>query len=165
MATRWVLVVAIAGLPFGAVAQVPPQGPILRASVDHVVVDVVVTDEHGGVVPGLTAADFEVFERGRPQAIGTFSEVSLPLVRPVTPVAPPATPPSDVRTNQRRPEGRIYVLVLDDHHVAAGRTGRVREAARDFLNRQVQPGDRVEARAAGAAEPVARELRFEVVAG
>ena len=26
------------------------------------IVDVVVTDEHGGVVPALTADDFEVFE-------------------------------------------------------------------------------------------------------
>jgi VWFA-related protein len=140
---RAVLVVLLAGLPFASFAQAPLQGPTLRASVDQVVVDVVVTDEHGGVVPGLTAADFEVFERGRAQAIGAFSEVSLPLVRPVTAVAPPAMPPSDVRTNQRRPEGRIYVLVLDDHHVSPGRTGRVRAAARDFLNRQVQPGDLV----------------------
>jgi VWFA-related protein len=135
------LAVAFALVPVAGQQQ--PAGPVLRASVDQVVVDVVVTDQHGGVVPGLTAADFEVFERGRPQAIGTFSEVSLPLVRPAAAVAPPAAPPSDVRTNQRRPEGRIYVLVLDDHHVTPGRTGRVRDAARDFLNRQVQPGDLV----------------------
>jgi VWFA-related protein len=109
--------------------------------VDQVIVDVVVTDQHGGVVPALTAADFEVYERGQGQAIGTFSEVSLPLVRPVRATAP--APASDVRTNQRRPEGRIYVIVLDDHHVGVARSGVVQRAARDFLNRQVQPGDLV----------------------
>jgi VWFA-related protein len=123
--------------------QQPPSAttPVLRASVDQVIVDVVVTDEHGGVVPALTADDFEVFERGQRQAIGTFSEVSLPLVRPLKATAP--VPVSDVRTNQRRPEGRIYVLVLDDHHVGVGRTGTVQNAAREFLNRDVQAGDLV----------------------
>ena len=128
-----------------AAQQPPPQPqpttPTLRASVDQVIVDVVVTDEHGGVVPALTADDFEVFERGQRQTVGTFSEVSLPLVRPLKATAPVAA--SDVRTNQRRPEGRIYVLVLDDHHVGVGRTGTVQDAARDFLNRQVQAGDLV----------------------
>ena len=122
-------------------AQQQPTPPILRASVDQVIVDVVVTDQHGGVVPALTAEDFEVFERGQRQTIGTFSEVSLPLVRPLRATAPP--PASDVRTNQRRPEGRIYVMVLDDHHVGVGRTGTVQNAARAFLNHQVQAGDLV----------------------
>jgi VWFA-related protein len=114
---------------------------VLRASVDQVVVDVVVTDEHGGVVPGLTAADFEIVERGQPQTIGTFAEVSLSLVRPLQATTPAVA--SDVRTNRRRPEGRIYVLVLDDHHIGVGRTGTVQDAARAFLNRQVQAGDLV----------------------
>ena len=54
---------------------------VLRASVDQVVVDVVVTDADGAPVLGLTAADFEVRERGTPQSVATFSEVSLPVVR------------------------------------------------------------------------------------
>ena len=128
--------------PVAAPQPAPQPGtPILRASVDQVIVDVVVTDEHGGVVPALTADDFEVFERGRRQAIATFAEISLPLVRPLHATAPVAV--SDVRTNLRRPEGRIYVLVLDDHHIGVGRTGTVQRAAREFLNRQVQAGDLV----------------------
>ena len=78
------LAAALLLAPLGAQQQTPPPGPqtpILRASVDQVIVDAVVTDENGGVVPALTAEDFEVFERGQRQAIGTFSEVSLPLVR------------------------------------------------------------------------------------
>ncbi|MEO5819985.1 MAG: VWA domain-containing protein [Vicinamibacteraceae bacterium] len=135
---------AAALLPLSAqqtTQQPPPGTPVLRASVDQVIVDVVVTDEHGGVVPALTADDFDVYERGQRQTVGTFSEVSLPLVRPLKANAPVAA--SDVRTNQRRPEGRIYVLVLDDHHIGVGRTGTVQNAAREFLNRQVQAGDLV----------------------
>ena len=33
------------------------------------------------------------------------------------------------------------MLVLDDHHIGVGRTGTVQDAARAFLNRQVQAGD------------------------
>jgi VWFA-related protein len=135
-------VVSLLGLAPVAGQAPQPSVPVLRASVDQVVVDVVVTDEHGGVVPGLTAADFEIFEKGKPQAIGAFSEVFLPLVRPTGAVVMPPVA-TDVRTNQRRPEGRIYVLVLDDFHVGLGRTADVRKAAKDFLGRQVQAGDLV----------------------
>jgi VWFA-related protein len=142
---RWravaLAVTAAFATPLAAQQPAPLVTPILRASVDQVIVDVVVTDEHGGVVPALTADDFEIRERGQRQTIGTFSEVSLPLVRPLRATAPAAV--SDVRTNQRRPEGRIYVIVLDDHHVGVARTGTVQHAAREFLNRQVQPGDLV----------------------
>lgn len=137
LTTAATVALTLAAVPAGQ----QPATPVLRASVDQVIVDVVVTDEHGGVVPDLTAADFEVFERGERQAIATFSEVALPLVRPLQATAPIAV--SDVRTNQRRPEGRIYVLVLDDHHVGVSRTGVVQRAARDFLNRQIQAGDLV----------------------
>ena len=81
---RLVLSIVLAGLPFASVAQRPapapvpppvPQAPTLRASVDQVVVDVVVTDADGKVVTGLTAADFEVRERGTLQTVATFNEV------------------------------------------------------------------------------------------
>ena len=39
--------------------------------------DVVVTDERGNHVRGLTKADFEVFEDGKPQEITNFSEYTL----------------------------------------------------------------------------------------
>ena len=38
-----------------------------------VLVDVVVRDRSGQIVRGLTAADFEVVEDGRPQQVSTFS--------------------------------------------------------------------------------------------
>ena len=101
---RVVLSIVLAGLPFASVAQAPapraapvPQAPTLRASVDQVVVDVVVTDADGKVVSGLTAADFELRDRGTPQAVATFSEVSLPLT--IRGAGAPLAAPGDIRSN------------------------------------------------------------------
>ena len=118
-----------------------PVTPTLRASVDQVVVDVVVTDADGSPVLGLTAADFEIRERGAAQSVATFSEVSLPVVRraPGT-LAPPA---GDVRSNVRANDARVYVLALDDVNVALYLTPVVQRAAREFVHRYVQAGDLV----------------------
>ena len=146
---RVVLSIVLAGLPFASAAQGPspasvpppvPQGPTLRASVDQVVVDVVVTDADGKVVGGLTAADFELRDRGTPQAVATFSEVSLPLT--IRGPAAPLAAPGDIRSNTQD-DGRLYVLVLDDWHIGVDLTALVRETGREFLRRHVQPGDLV----------------------
>ena len=146
---RVVLSLALVGLPFASAARqqdprpAPPpvsQGPTLRASVDQVVVDVVVTDAAGKVVTGLTAGDFEIRERGQPQAVATFSEVSLAT----TPRASgQRLTPGDVRSNARAGEGRIFVLVLDDTNIALELTPVVHRSARYFLDRYVEPGDLV----------------------
>ena len=139
-------IVAIAvGLTLTA-SQAPPaaaaaQAPVLRASVDQVVVAVVVTDASGAPVTGLTAADFEIVERGKPQTISSFTEVSLPFaVRPEGAAAPGV---SDVRSNQSAGERRYYVLALDDANVPIALTGDVQKLARVFVQRIVQQGDLV----------------------
>jgi VWFA-related protein len=47
--------------------------PVFRANTQLVSVDVIVRDGSGNVVRGLTAADFEVLEDGKPQEIRSFS--------------------------------------------------------------------------------------------
>ena len=147
---RLVLSLVLGGLPFASAAQSPasapppvavPQGPTLRASVDQVVVDVVVTDAKGQVVTGLTAADFEVRERDKAQTVTTFDEVSVPgEPRPLGQKAPD---PGDVRSNARVRDARVFILVLDDANVSLDLTPVVHRAARYFLHRYVQPGDLV----------------------
>ena len=39
----------------------------------------VVTDEKGNFISGLTRDDFEVFEDGKPQKIDTFAYVEIPI--------------------------------------------------------------------------------------
>ncbi len=59
-------------------AQQPPARPTFKGNTQVVSVDVIVRDGSGAVVKGLTAADFEVTEDGKPQAIRsfTFEEIS-----------------------------------------------------------------------------------------
>src|SRR5690348_10202385 len=115
MMRRTILSLALAASTVGIAAQTPapqPAGPTLRASVDQVVVDVVVTDAKGQVVTGLTAADFEVRERDKAQTVTTFDEVSVPgEPRPLGQKAPD---PGDVRSNARVRDARVFILVLDD---------------------------------------------------
>jgi VWFA-related protein len=66
-----VLVMAVVALT----ARVPTaqQRSVFRSSRDVISVDVVVRDKDGAVVRGLTAADFEIREDGRPQDVASFS--------------------------------------------------------------------------------------------
>jgi VWFA-related protein len=49
------------------------QQPTFRGGVDLVNIGVTVTNDDGGLVTGLSRADFEVFEDGRPQTLRYFS--------------------------------------------------------------------------------------------
>ena len=60
--------------------QMPSEFPVIRAESRLVSVALNVVDEHGAPVGGLTAADFEVTEDGRPQKIAVFDrESATPL--------------------------------------------------------------------------------------
>jgi hypothetical protein len=61
-------------------AQAPQQPPItFRAEVNYVEVDARILDREGKFITGLQAADFQVFEDGKPQKITAFSLVNIPL--------------------------------------------------------------------------------------
>ena len=47
--------------------------PVFRSNLNVVSVDVIVRDKSGAVVRGLTAADFEIREDGRPQTVDSFT--------------------------------------------------------------------------------------------
>ena len=64
----WVLV--FAGLVAYLSGQEPP---VIRAGVDLVRLDIVVTDKRGVIVSGLTADDFEVVENGKRQTVSVFA--------------------------------------------------------------------------------------------
>jgi len=139
------LVFGVALVAVGLSAQQSPTVPVVfRSAVDFVEVDATVTDARGNAVSDLTAADFEVFEDGKRQEIASFTRVDLPVQRSVpssslTAVAASAILP-DVQTNTPI-EGGIYLIVLDDLHTGFDRTARVREIARQFVERAVGPND------------------------
>jgi VWFA-related protein len=64
--------------------QVQPRA-VFRTSRDIISVDVIVRDPSGAIVRGLTAADFEIREDGRPQQVAsfTFEEITQKAVAPI----------------------------------------------------------------------------------
>ena len=127
----------------GLLGQEPQQAPgvTFQVDVNYVDVDVVVTDEQGGFVTGLTRDDFAVFEDGKPQKIDTFALVDVPFDKPQELVVEGRTVPPDTRTNRKPFDGRVYVIVLDDLDVSAMRSTPVRDAARRFVREHMAAND------------------------
>lgn len=109
------------------------QPPTFRSGVELVEVDAVVVDGDGNPVRGLTAGDFVVRDRGRPQTIATFQEVSRDPAPTASPAARPLPVRRDVADNRIPAADRIVVLVVDDLHIYKGRTDRAKTIARRVL--------------------------------
>jgi VWFA-related protein len=112
-----------------------PQTPVFRAGVDHVAVDVVVTDNHDKAFPGLTKDDFEIVEQGQTQTISDFSFVAIPGVRrAIDPVAAAAAPKPDVVTNTPpAPTSRAFVMVIDALHIVESDIIPVKRVVTEFV--------------------------------
>ena len=105
---------ALPGFVVAALLQQAPQPPpSFRAGVELVQVDVVVVDDQGRPVRGLTQSDFTLLDRGRPQPIAAFEEVAHAFAAS-TPETMPASFPRDVADNSTDQSERLIVLALDD---------------------------------------------------
>ena len=140
-----VLLLAVAAVvvqtPFllGQASQTP--GVTFQVEVNYVDVDVVVTDQQGRFVTGLTRDDFAVAEDGKAQKIDTFSLVDIPVAKPEEVVIAGKAVTVDTRTNRKPFDGRVYVIVLDDLDVSAMRSTAVRDAARKFVREYMAAND------------------------
>ena len=105
-------VVAIASLQ----ASLNPQSAIPNPQ--SVVVDVIAADASGRVVCNLKPSDFELREDGTAQAIDEVRFVQASADRP-----------------------RLVAVFLDEYHVSADATARVRESVQGFIDRELQPSD------------------------
>ena len=131
-------VLACSGAVLLAQSEQPPV--TFKLEINLVEVDAFVTDAQGNPVPGLTAADFEVLEDGKPQKITAVSLVNIPVERGERPLFASAPIEPDVQTN-RAVDGRIYLIVLDDLHTDASRGPRVKMALRQFVERNFGAND------------------------
>ncbi len=126
-------------------AQAPSTPEVtFKVEVNYVEEDVRVVDSDGQFVRGLTQQDFQVLEDGKPQKVQTFGMVDIPNTRPRRPLyfAPDALPiEPDVAVNKQVLDGRLYLIVLDDYHVAPLRTQNVRNLARRFVIEKLGPDD------------------------
>ncbi len=125
-------VVVCLGVAALAGRQNAPQQPVFRATVDLVQVDVVVTDKDGNAVLGLAQQDFTVADRGHPQAIAAFQEVSH--VYSATAPLPLLNVRHDVADNRTAQSQRLVVVVVDDLHIFSGRTERAKDLTKQIIN-------------------------------
>jgi len=132
-----------------AAGQSAPPGAqaVFKSSVDLVHLDVSVLDRARVPVRGLTAADFTILEDGAPRPISAFVEL---LTKPPTKASDRSSAvdnaSADVQTNEiaRTPEGRLFVVILDDAMIPAdpqmaSTAKKIAETAIDRLS----PGDQM----------------------
>jgi Ca-activated chloride channel family protein len=118
-----------------------PPTPTFRLDVEYVEVDVRATDEKGNFIRDLTKEDFQISEDGKPQAIAGLSLIDVPTEPSPQPVAPAVAIEPDVQSNERRFDGRAYVMILDDDNTAPDRTARTKNAARRFVEQHLGAND------------------------
>jgi VWFA-related protein len=138
------------------IADQQAQRPTFRSGRELVSVDVVVRDRDGNIVRGLSAADFEIREDGRPQEILglSFEEISDKAVTPIATAdllagveermaepsnAAPPTPmvAADVAGH------RLIVLLFDISSMQPEDVQRAVDAANAFVSEQMSAADLV----------------------
>jgi VWFA-related protein len=122
----------------GQASTAAAQTPVFGTAVELVRIDAVVVDRDGRPVNGLTAADFDVSEGGRPQAITSFEPVIVRGTRPQPADEPPRLGAARVRAPS---EGRCVLLFVDDIHISPPVAENVRQSLRRFLEADVREGD------------------------
>jgi VWFA-related protein len=128
--------------------QRPTQTPIFKARTDLVYTDVIVRDKQGRFVPDLRPEEFQVYEDGVLQKLTTFSvSVGSRFVNTLAPEAPaaPAAADSGLILPRSRPQtdvsGRIFIIFIDDMHLLAGDSPRVRQVLREIRDTILHEGD------------------------
>ncbi len=111
--------------------QFPPL--TFKVEVNYVEVDAVVTDQQGHFVGNLQPGDFQLLEDGKPQSIVNFGLVNVPVEYADAPLFATKPIDPDVQTNAKPFDGRIYLIVLDDLHISAQLTPRVRASAKRLV--------------------------------
>ena len=129
-------------------AQQPPvqpkgteqKGPVFRVGAHLVTVDAYPTSGGGKIVKGLTPADFEVFEDGKPQKVEQleFIDYDSPLPDDDRSVLLSAREGMDLAADSRY---RVIVFVLDRQAFDKETWPPIRAALLEYLKNTVEPRD------------------------
>ena len=152
MVARFVAAIALATTPLlaiGAAAPANGQTPSpadvgVRTRVEQVRVEMRVTDDRDNPVTNLQASDFEVTDDGERRTIAAFTLVTA--ASPASTTGNHSSRPTPAAQDAPAPpgaSGRVVVVVLDDLHVAATNTPRVRDSVRTFIDTVVSAADSV----------------------
>jgi VWFA-related protein len=104
-------------------------------------IDVVVTDAKGNRIRGLTRADFEILEDGKPREITNFSEYSStapPVTNAVTTVHGAVVTPA-----ASTPPPRRLLIVFDSNTLTSVQRRSGAAAVVKFVEQHMRPNDRV----------------------
>jgi VWFA-related protein len=116
------------------------QAPTFPSGVDLVRIDAVVLDKSGQPVTGLTAADFEVSEGGKPVEIASFEPV---VVRSAARRSSASSEPARVSepTAPDPEESRHFLVFFDDVNIGPVAAAQLRAQLAPFLERETHDGD------------------------
>ncbi len=144
----WGVPALMATVLSGQSAQPGPQGTVFRAASHTVSSDVIVRDRQGRFVPDLTVNDFKVFEDGVEQRLTNFYTVvggraTSQLV--AAGLSPAASPGGLIlpRSRQADASGRIFIIFIDDLHLMATDTPRVRLLLKQVRDTLIHANDLV----------------------
>ncbi|MGP8246164.1 MAG: VWA domain-containing protein [Bryobacteraceae bacterium] len=151
------LLPALPGAPPGVPAQASPGSPgqapaemrqhdepaTFQAHVNLVMVPVVVRDRRGRAVDGLGQQDFQLFDKGKPQAITRFSVEKRPAGGALEVMATGTSPSQGENGAPAGMADRFVAYLFDDVHARFGDLARARDAAIRHMSDQLHTGDRV----------------------
>jgi len=119
-----------------------------KVNSDLVLTNVVVRDKKTGeLVRGLKASDFTILENGKPQRISTFDFENVDEAAPLNEATISGQTGSifNAKTGVARPEElrdhRLIVMFFDLTSMQPEDIERSQDAARNYINRQMQPAD------------------------
>ncbi|MXZ59770.1 MAG: VWA domain-containing protein [Acidobacteria bacterium] len=119
-----------------------------RAAATRVIVDVLVLDDDGNPVPGLTPDDFELFEDGEPQRVASLDVVdweryqlgeAVPAEAEPAPAAGPDLEASGADTGNVSP--RRFVIVFNRRRADPVNLRRAKRGLEEFVSQQMVDGD------------------------
>ena len=147
---RWMSGIALPVILTTAVLsgqQRPTQTPVFTARTDLVTTDVIVRDKQGRFVPDLRPDEIQVYEDGVLQKLTSFSvsvggrwvsslapEEAAPAPADSGLILPPTRPAMDV-------SGRIFIIFIDDMHLQAADSPRVKQLLRQVRDTILHEGD------------------------
>ncbi len=121
-----------------------------KVNSDLVLTNVVARDKKtGAVVTGLTANDFTILENGKPQHIVSFDFESIDQATPLNEATisgrsgPLVLGKNNVATPEQLRDHRLIVFFFDLVSMQPEDLDRSVKAARDYVNKQMQPADLV----------------------
>jgi VWFA-related protein len=118
--------------------------PTFRSSTRLVELSVVVTDRDRNPLSGLTAADFEIFDDGKPQKVELFSVEGSETPRRAAAAAAAPAPAQNPRefSNKMPDTSSVTVILYDQFNTPLATHMNAREHVARFLE-QIRPDDRV----------------------